>query len=68
VYVWVAVQAFILLVAVVAERGRYRARTADADRNWQRTAERFKDPSTDQWVVVEYNPRTGERRYVPDQP
>ncbi len=67
IYGWIAVQALILLVAVLAERGRYRPRTADADRNWQRTAERFQDPSTGQWVVVEYNPRTGERRYVPEE-
>jgi hypothetical protein len=66
-YVWVAIQAAIILIALLAERGRYRAPTADADRNWQRTAERFQDPTTGQWIIVEYNARTGERRYVPEE-
>jgi hypothetical protein len=31
---------------------------------WDRTAEKFADPRTGQTVIVYYNPRTGERRYV----
>jgi hypothetical protein len=63
-YVWVAVQAALLLVLVLGERGRYRPPASDAAGGWQRTAERFQDPTTGQWVVVEYNSRTGQRRYV----
>lgn len=65
IYVWVAVQASILLIAVLAERGRYRPPSSGVEQGWQRTAERFQDPTTGRWTVVEYNPRTGERRYVP---
>lgn len=64
--VWVAVQGAIVLIALLAERGRYHTRSSGAEPSWQRTAERFQDPSTSQWLVVEYNPTTGERRYVPD--
>jgi hypothetical protein len=59
---WVGLQALVVLVAVVFERGRYRP-TARGSR-WTRTAERFKDPSTGRWVAVEYDAQTGERRYV----
>jgi hypothetical protein len=31
---------------------------------WDRTPERFVDPRSGQNVVVYYNKRTGERRYV----
>jgi hypothetical protein len=63
-YVWVALQAAFLLVLLLGERGRYRPPLSGASDGWQRTAERFQDPTTGQWVVVEYNPRTGERRYI----
>lgn len=63
-YVWVAIQGAIVLIALLAERGRYRPRTSATGSGWQRTAERFQDPSTGGWIVVEYNPKTGERRYV----
>ncbi|GEP53372.1 hypothetical protein [Reyranella soli] len=35
---------------------------------WVKTAERFIDPDTGQPVDVFYNPRTGERQYVADEP
>ena len=59
---WVGVQAAIVLVAVLAERGRYRP--AAGEGRWVRTAERFQDPTSRRWLLVEYNPATGERRYV----
>ena len=65
-YAWLAIQGAIVLIALLAERGRYRPRTSGHGSGWQRTAERFQDPSTGRWVGVEYNPVTGERRYVDD--
>lgn len=35
---------------------------------WSKTAERFIDPDTGQAVDVFYNPRTGERQYVANEP
>jgi len=35
---------------------------------WVKTAERFIDPDTGQPVDVFYNPSTGERQYVADEP
>jgi uncharacterized protein YbjQ (UPF0145 family) len=67
VYAWVAIQAALLLIAVLAERGRYRPRRSAAAPGWQRTAERFQDPTTGRWMVVEDNPRSGERRCVPEE-
>jgi hypothetical protein len=67
VYIWVAVQAAILLIALLGERGRYRPPSSGAEHGCQRTAERFQDPTTGRWVVVEYNSRTGERRYVQEE-
>lgn len=63
-FAWVAIQGAIVLIALLAERGRYRLRTSGDGSRWQRTAERFQDPSTGRWVAVEYNSTTGERRYV----
>jgi predicted aspartyl protease len=65
-YAWVAIQVAIVLIALLAERGRYRPRSSRVESGWQPTAERFQDPSTGEWMVVEYNPKTGERRYIPD--
>lgn len=64
VLAWVAVQASILAIAIVAERGRYRPSVTTAS-GWVRTDERFLDPTSREWVAVDFNPSTGERRYVP---
>jgi len=60
--VWIGVQAAIVLVALLLERGRYAPSASNGP--WIRTTERFRDPTTERWITVEYNPRTGERRYV----
>jgi hypothetical protein len=59
---WIMIQVLVVLVAVIAERGRYRPVTTGS--TWVRTTERFQDPTSGRWIVVEYDPRTGERRYV----
>lgn len=54
----------ILVVAVLCERWRYRRRH-DETAQWQQTGERFQDPETGETLEVQYDPLTGERRYVP---
>jgi hypothetical protein len=57
----------ILLIGTLFERWRYRRVGAPPPGNWQRTDERFIDPSTGEAVEVVFDPRTGERRYVTGQ-
>jgi hypothetical protein len=58
----------IVFVGTVFERWRYRSgRTPDGE-HWERTGERFEDPSTHETVEVLFNPRSGARRYVPAGP
>jgi hypothetical protein len=67
VFAWIGVQGAIVLIAVVAERGRYQPATT-ASEGWVRTEERFRDPTSGDLLEVEFNPTTGERRYVPSGP
>jgi len=62
-FVWLGVQALIVVVAIIAERGRYQGPTSSTH-GWARTGERFQDPTTGKWLEVEFNAATGERRYV----
>lgn len=59
---WVIVEGVILILALLLERGRYRPKASSGP--WEATEERFQDPTTGRWIRVEYNPSTGERRYV----
>jgi membrane protein implicated in regulation of membrane protease activity len=56
----------VLILGVLFERQIYkRVETAKpAEPGWQRTDERFVDPTTGQSVTVFTQPATGERRYV----
>jgi hypothetical protein len=54
----------IVLIGTLFERWRYRRIEERPKGDWQRTGERFIDPSTGQPVEVMFDPRTGERRYV----
>ncbi|WP_460597945.1 hypothetical protein [Geomonas sp. Red276] len=53
----------ILVIAIPFERWRYRRQHRD-DGQWQPTGEKFEDPETGQIMEVEYDPVSGERRYV----
>jgi hypothetical protein len=54
----------LLVIGVLCERFLYKPiLNTPPGAGWQRTQERFRDPKSDR-VVVFYNPRTGERRYV----
>ena len=60
---YLAVNGFILVSAVLLERGRYRTRVNRTQGSWQPTGERFVDPTTERLMEVFYNPTTGERDY-----
>ncbi len=57
------VPGLVILAAMAFERWRYQPRMKAGEAGWQRTDERFVDPETDRLVEVEFNPKTGERRY-----
>jgi hypothetical protein len=58
----------ILLFGLLSERYVYKPiRPEPPGSGWERTAEKFADPRSGQKIVVYYNPRTGERRYVAEQ-
>jgi hypothetical protein len=62
-----AVPPLILLLGLLFERYVYKpVRPQPPGPGWDRTAEKFVDPRSGRTVVVYYNPRTGERRYVAD--
>jgi hypothetical protein len=52
----------VVLLGVTLEARRYRGRAGPG--RWQATSERFVDPSTGRLTEVQYDPSTGERRYV----
>jgi len=60
----VALWSALLLVAVLVERWHYRPRTSGGSA-WQDTPEQFIDPQSGAPMRVQFNPATGERRYVP---
>lgn len=61
--VYLAVNGFILVSAVLLERKHYRARVDRTPGHWQPTGERFVDPATERLIEVFYNRATGERDY-----
>jgi hypothetical protein len=79
---WSVITGLILIAAVLLERTRYRADTKDGadlagpaggevpgaalDPRFRPTDERFEDPTTRQKMRVWLDPRSGERRYVPE--
>jgi hypothetical protein len=62
--IYLAVGGAVLAGSIVLERRGYRPRVDQARGRWQRTGERFVDPSSGRLVEVRYNPDTGERDYV----
>ena len=66
-YYWLPIgwYAAILLVLAIFEVGRYRPRVNRASPTWQRTNERFIDPSTGEATTVYYDPASGKRDYRP---
>ena len=62
--IYLVVGGALLAGSIVLERRGYRPRVDHARGRWQRTGERFVDPSSGRLVEVRYNPDTGERDYV----
>jgi hypothetical protein len=54
----------IVLIGTLFERWRYRRIEEASNSHWQRTDERFIDPTSGDPVEVMFDPRSGERRYV----
>jgi hypothetical protein len=66
--VTLAIPGTVLVLAVLSERFVYKPiRRELPGAGWTRTDERFADPRSGQFVVVYFNPRTGERRYVAEE-
>jgi len=58
----------ILFFGLLFERYLYKPiRPGTPGPGWDKTPEKFTDPRSGQPVVVYYNAKTGERRYVADQ-
>ena len=53
----------LIVGGILFERRGYRPKVSQTVGNWQRTGERFVDPTTKREVEVYYNPQTGERDY-----
>jgi hypothetical protein len=62
--IYLVVGGVVLAGSIVLERRGYRPRVDRARGSWQRTGERFVDPSSGRLMEVRYNPDTGERDYV----
>jgi len=53
-----------MVLGTAFERWRYRA-SPPAGAHWERTGERFEDPTTGETMEVHYDRASGERRYIP---
>lgn len=52
-----------IILGTAFERWRYR-KAPPVGASWERTGERFEDPSTGETTEVQYDRASGERRYV----
>ena len=52
-----------MILGTAFERWRYRT-SPPAGAHWERTSERFEDPTTGEAMEVHYDRTSGERRYV----
>ena len=60
---YLAVNSLLIVGGILFERRGYRPHVSQSGGNWQKTGERFVDPTTKREVEVYYNPQTGERDY-----
>jgi hypothetical protein len=61
--IYLAVLGVLIIVTTFFE-GRYRSAKPSSS-SWQSTGERFIDPTTGRLTEVRYDPKTGERTYLP---
>lgn len=67
--IYVLVVGTAVCVGLLFEHWRYRHEEApQPPEHWQPTGERFEDPQSGHTIEVYYDPRRGERRYVPVSP
>ena len=61
--IYLAVNGLLIVGGILFERRGYRPKVSWVDGTWEKTGERFIDPTTKREVEVYYNPQTGERDY-----
>ena len=61
--IYLAVNGLIIVGGILFERRGYQPQVSRTEGIWEKTGERFVDPTTKQEVEVYYNPVTGERDY-----
>ncbi len=61
--IYLTVNGLVIVGGLLFERRGYSPQVSRAEGNWEKTGERFIDPTTKREVQVYYNPRTGERDY-----
>ena len=54
----------LIFVGTAFESWRYRKGSGPRSAQWQQTAEKFADPISGEEMDVQYDPVSGERRYV----
>jgi hypothetical protein len=55
----------LIFAGTAFEGWRYRKGSGPAGARWQQTEEKFADPISGEEMDVQYDPVSGERRYVP---
>jgi hypothetical protein len=61
---WLIAFGAAVILSTALESWRYRQRAPSPGTRWERTGERFEDPTTGEPVEVFYDRASGERRYV----
>jgi hypothetical protein len=66
IFVWLAGVVLVVLIWLFFRKGGYKRQPLDAPPgpDWQRTEERFVDPSSGEALDVWFHPASGERAYV----
>jgi hypothetical protein len=64
--IWLGILALMVLAWLLFRSGGYKRRPLDAPPGpgWQKTGERFIDPTTGETLDVWFHPTSGERAYV----
>jgi membrane protein implicated in regulation of membrane protease activity len=61
---WLLAFGTVVIVSTAFEFWRYRPRGSAPGARWERTGERFEDPTTGERMEVLFDRDSGERRYV----
>jgi hypothetical protein len=68
--IWLGILALMVLAWLLFRTGGYKRQPLDAPAgpDWQKTEERFVDPSSGETLDVWFHPTSGERAYVRARP